>query len=856
MAKNGLFYNEHFNEVENRLYYLLDIIRGNYYLFNDRNGQYTLLRLLYLKLMTKYNNEFNYTWDRVKDLNYEMFHRDDEELSRELNRLINIEERPATFNYYPIIREVINFLDNIDIPEEYFNKKLLGDLFFRFCERFFLLNKNPYSNLLSTNRIYAEVIEEIIKMKQGESILDPFIGSGGLVYNVVSANKYTDVKVYGLDIDRVQLSICSMLFELGGISHTELLNDDYFKSIHSNTKEKYDKIITHLPLRQSFSSINSSYHTKKDYMMDIVFNLINSLAINGEAYIIAPSSFQFANGEWSPIRKALINDDLLDVIIEFSELGKERSLSSLVVLVIKKRKEERRKRKIQLISLQTKNVNTLFQTMKEQEENEFSRIVSLDEVLRRGAILTFNQYDPIFEEMNRMLRFETGIYLADVANLIKPVNNSNFHFDEFGSIPVIKPSNLNKDINDIYLESNFDAFIRIEQCSETQIIDKKSIIISLQGRDLKPTIFDPNHSELKKIVLSNCVALVIKEDTNPDIDLDYIYYQLYNPKLLRQVAGYKRGSVIKRITYGDLLSIIISKPEFEKYEQLVDFQHEPIRELEKYKKLYDEAIVIREKEKVIAENNIVNMLLHNISKHISIIGHDIEILYKFLGENNLLEKVYNIDFINEHNDSFQVRNGLEKAIELVPVDKIVNRTKERINLLEKIFEDTQKSINLNLNGFDFEIVSVKQLLLDLTRDRLLNKDLEYKFIVEGDDAKLRVNIPSFKELFHLLINNAEEHSFENQIQNSSFIIEFKIIKRKNSIIIEYKNNGLAFNITQVDFILAGKKNLQSSGSGLGGAYINRVVLKHNGSFVIEPQDKGVKFIFTFNMEARKNDDNN
>jgi len=205
--------------------------------------------------------------------------------------------------------------------------------------------------------------------------------------------------------------------------------------------------------------------------------------------------------------------------------------------------------------------------------------------------------------------------------------------------------------------------------------------------------------------------------------------------------------------------------------------------------------------------------------------------------------------IKKYNSSPEVRNGLRGKREFITIGDIVNIVKDRLNLVEKTFSDTQKSINLNLEDKDFELMNVKSLLEEIKRDRGVNQRVPYKLEITGEDAELHINQQSFREMIHLLINNAEEHAFINTMSN--YRITFKVSKINSDIILEYCNNGSKFELSKENFILAGRRSTTSTGSGLGGAYLHRVVTSHNGNFEIIDTEVGAKFIFTFKRGDRK-----
>ncbi|WKT74955.1 N-6 DNA methylase [Lysinibacillus fusiformis] len=844
------------NQVQRDFDYIFEIIRGDYYLRNDPEGINFILKLIFLRFKSVSNTEYLYLWDgvvssyrsekieKVEYLYEELMYRSTNYYRRDIfnRRDINIAKSQTLYT----IEEIVRFLDNFSVLSQ-FNDEL-AELFYNITFKLIFFKKEEY---YLTDRTISKLISGIVQIEENDRIFDPFIGTGGLLFNFINNNKNYKMNISGQDINPSILDICNMLFNLTTVAPNfslalgdSVLDDDILIEKH---KGSFNKVITHIP----FNLPNKVYRYSKnrnylDVSMNFIImeNIIELLNSEGKAYIVVPNNILFSGGKDKEARKSMIQDDLIEAVIDFSENKSFTKDSQHAVIILNKKKELHKKHKIFLVNIQDNNVERVIKTIRNYDDTDISRIVSLDTISNRDYNLNFSHYDPIYDEMKLLLGQGVGVSLRDVASIIKPITRRNHNLTQLNGIPYIRPSNLKKDSDEVYLDfENNMGFDYIEHNDTNKIITSKAVIVSLQGKELKPTIFDPQRSKYKRIVLSNGCLALIPNITNEPINIDYLYYQLYNPRVLKQINGYKRGSIVKRITYNDFLNVVISKPEYEKQLQYIKDQEEPLKELEKYKKLYEELSYEVEVERVKAENRIVNMLIHNVGKHISVIGHDVQLIAKVLKHHNLADFIYDKDEIERHNSSAMVRNGFSKKRDLVSVREVYERTKERLDLIEKTFTDTQKTVNLNLDSKDFEKTNVKELISSIMRDRKLYQPKNYDFVIDGDDAFFNINAPSFMEMIHVLINNAEEHAFINNEKNYS--LRFNIKKLKDRVIINYSNNGAKFSMLREDFILAGTMSKDSHGSGLGGAYLNRVVISHNGSFEVNNTSSGTEFIFTF-----------
>lgn len=883
MDKKPIIYSDRLNAFKKEFDYLFQIIKGDYYLYNDPEGISVILKIIFLRLMSVNFIMYKGIWDDiVKEIHNTSTQSESVIILESI--LDNIQTYPIESNYYKFnssvnsirsrfdvkpqtlytIIEIIRFLDDIPLNSEWYSPRFLADLFYGIIFKLSpMKNRNNNADYFTDDSV-SKIIAGIVNLEQGDTIFDPFIGTGGLLYRIIydmnfSNMSYSNINIIGQDINIELLDICNMLFQLLDAGRLELhLGDSLYESnsIMEINLHRIDKIITHIPYNLKLNKRNYynddydiGYSTNMNYL--IIMKIIHMLKYSQQAYIVVPNNVLYSGGKDKEFRKRIINEDLIEAIIEFSDYSIYKGSIKPVILVLNRKKEYYKKNKIHLLNVQDNDLEEVIRNYKKYIETDTSRIISRESISSRNYNLNFSHYDPIYNEVQLLLAQKIGVTLRSIVDIVKPQISRIISYESCNT-PYIKQSNLNRDSEDVFMNfKNIDEYEYIENYELNKIIDKKAIIVALQGKDLKPTIFDPQKSRVKSIVLStNCLALIPKDYISDPINIEYLYYQLYNPRVIRQIDGYKRGLKVKRITYNDLLDVVITKPEYEKQLQFIKDQEEPLRELEKYKKLYRELLIKSDVEKVKAENRVVNMLIHNVSKHISTIGHDIEIVSKVLEEHNLTDFIYHKEEIERHNSSPEVKNGLTKPREFTPISEYIGRTRDRLDLIERTFKDTQKTINLNLELNDFEKINVKELIKEIKRDRELSQSVSYDFIIEGEEAVLDINIQSFKEMIHILINNAEEHAFP-KLENSGtndYFIKFNIKKTKDIVIIEYSNNGSKFNMEKNDFILAGRKRKYSSGSGLGGAYLNRVILSHNGNFEVINSDPGTKFIFNFQIK--------
>ncbi len=220
---------------------------------------------------------------------------------------------------------------------------------------------------------------------------------------------------------------------------------------------------------------------------------------------------------------------------------------------------------------------------------------------------------------------------------------------------------------------------------------------------------------------------------------------------------------------------------------------------------------------------------------------------------NRIERVITRDKIGdakEYNEmEFQNDPEIESLI-VVPdnynLSQLLHKLQNETKHLSDIITNVDKVMNFNLLEEDLKEVNIVQFLKDYVQQKEMEDGFDYLISIKGDPVSVMLHEASFRELLDQLILNASIHGFtgRNGIKTINFVVKY--LKTRGIVSMEYSNNGKPFNLTQKDFITAFEKGQGSTGSGIGGNYINRIVEAHNGKLMVdEKNEKG--FALTIEM---------
>ena len=171
--------------------------------------------------------------------------------------------------------------------------------------------------------------------------------------------------------------------------------------------------------------------------------------------------------------------------------------------------------------------------------------------------------------------------------------------------------------------------------------------------------------------------------------------------------------------------------------------------------------------------------------------------------------------------------------------------------MQNLIKDTRKIIAEEILPEDFACHSLKELFDKDIKPKYA--DRQFPIIIrcrEGVSADLHRT--SFVEMIDNLIRNAEIHGFSQP--DKPYRVIFKIYADKDKVILDYKNNGepLPGEFTKEGFLSFGSRRNDSPGEGLGGAFINKVVRAHRGSFEILKGDNWHNVRFKITIPIRRN----
>lgn len=290
----------------------------------------------------------------------------------------------------------------------------------------------------------VELIVKLIKPQEGMRVYDPTCGSGGMLIQAVDyvkeigGNPQT-LSLFGQERNLDTWAIAKMNLLLHNLPDHRIEKGDTLRNpklIDDGELMQFDRVIANPPFSLKEWGIDEAkadtygrfqYGIPPKSYGDLAFvqHMIASLNSNGMAGVVMPHGILFRGGAEGKIRKAIIDQDLIEAVIGLpANLFYGTSIPACL-LIINRNKPETRKGHIFMIAaedeyqpgknqnaLRTEDVEKIVTTLEKYEDVEkYARKVSLQEIAENDYNLNITRYIDKSEEEEQV----------DIPNVLKEI---------------------------------------------------------------------------------------------------------------------------------------------------------------------------------------------------------------------------------------------------------------------------------------------------------------------------------------------------------------------------------------------------------------------------------------------------
>ena len=252
------------------------------------------------------------------------------------------------FNEIPLSNDDFEFPDLLGVAYEYLIK-------------YFADSAGKKGGEFFTPAEVVRLLVQIIEPREGMSIDDPTVGSGGMLiqskqYVLETGGDPRNLELAGQELNGGTWAICKMNMLLHGIRSADIRQGDTIKEPQHLDKNGeircFDRVIANPPFSQNYSTngmqFKERFHTflpESGKKADLMFvqHMVASLKSDGKMAVVMPHGVLFRGGEEKACRQRFIKDGILEAIIGLPAGLFYGTGIPACVLVINKDKSKNRK---------------------------------------------------------------------------------------------------------------------------------------------------------------------------------------------------------------------------------------------------------------------------------------------------------------------------------------------------------------------------------------------------------------------------------------------------------------------------------------------------------------------------------
>ena len=358
-----------------------------------------------------------------------------------------------------LIAKVLLRVKDMDLGSEFHENQIdaFGDAY-EFLMTMYASNAGRSGGQFFTPQEVSELLARITAADGHEirSVYDPACGSGSLLLKFCKTigKDNPSLKYYGQEINPTTYNLCRINMFLHDINYDNFdiqLGDTLISPKHRDF-EPFDAIVSNPPYSIAWEGsknpllINDDRYAgpgvlAPDKTADLAFTLhmLASLSESGTAAIVEFPGVLYRGGKEQTIRKWLVENNYVDTIIQLpSNLFFGVGIATCIIVL---RKSARPDNQILFIDaskefvkngnknrLTSDNQNHIFQVFAERKEEEyFSRLVIIDDVLKNDANLSVSSY---VEQEDTREAIDIEQVNANLASLIEEGNALNARIEE------------------------------------------------------------------------------------------------------------------------------------------------------------------------------------------------------------------------------------------------------------------------------------------------------------------------------------------------------------------------------------------------------------------------------------------
>ena len=263
-----------------------------------------------------------------------------------------------------LLIDIIEHFSQYNLSNKNVHSDMLGQAYEYLIKHFADL-ANKKAGEFYTPRSIVHLMGLILDPQENDSIYDPACGTGGMFLECINLVKeyskdYRTLSIFGQEKNLTSSTIVRMNMFLHDIDDFHIIRGDTLKSpafFESDSLKTFDCVIANPPF--SLKNWGEKYWANDQYGRNIagvppktngdmawVQHMIKSMNSTGRMAVVLPHGVLFRKGAEGKIRKALLEQDLLETVIGIGPNIFYGTPIAPCVLIFKQNKDEHKKNKV------------------------------------------------------------------------------------------------------------------------------------------------------------------------------------------------------------------------------------------------------------------------------------------------------------------------------------------------------------------------------------------------------------------------------------------------------------------------------------------------------------------------------
>lgn len=727
-----------------------------------------------------------------------------------------------------LLKEIDHIFHSLDVPH-FFD----GSLRHKFTSQLFELILSEefkgyglYTTPISVVNLFLQLLPELFFTK----VYNP---AAGILY---LASALRTVAGSGMELKASEIN--KKVYEYGKLLARTNDNELEFNCTDSGQEilkiedNEFDVVVSNLPFNEKINP--SEYRSKyTDLAFHIISESLRILKADGKAVFLVNESVLYSSTRNSKnFREEIVDSGYLTGIITLPSKTLIHSSVKTCILVFDKtntngfvkyvnassenyytlNRDKSLSLKVDKIISELNNTqqnsSEIVQEPDENYGNKSPYILALPDIRRNNYDLNLGRY--LLNEM------EFGDEYSSLHTFLHP--SAEWIIEEEKSLPYIRITELNGDIIDSPEGLNVNSARK-----RGRRVKGPAFLIGTVGGSFKPTLFDGNF----EVEVSTNIA--VYKFNKEKIYSPYLLQELNAEYVRRQMDLLTKGAVIKSLPKSDLAKIKVKVPSIDDQKRIYDAR---IDFSEPYKLKAEGATfgltttsATLKAAKTISDADIFQTFKHEIGNILKGPEGFFDLLPQFLSRNKI---AMNTPIVETEPDT--IGEMLEMStVKINQVYDVMENMKGILFSDEKYFKPTKTEL----------IPFIKKCL----KREITNDNIKWTILINESATSTRkifveIDTNQFEYLVRNMVVNIERHGGNKKTIN----LLVNLVSDKEKTLIEFINDGepLPANFNISDYIQYGKKSGTSTGQGLGGYLINKVVKNHGGEIDILPSGKKFK----------------